>query len=72
MRAMHYRGLKQAARRCLRDSHTPYRRLTLLFLLCFLGLSLLCDLISFYLELRLAKEKLGEKNVYDMNHSIDQ
>ena len=56
MRAMHYRGLKQAARRCLRDSHTPYRRLTLLFLLCFLGLSLLCDLISFYLERRLAKE----------------
>ena len=55
MRAMHYRGLKQAARRCLRDSHTPYRRLTLLFLFCFLGLSLLCDLISFYLERRLAK-----------------
>ncbi len=56
MRAMHYRGLKQAARRCLRDSHTPYRRLTLLFLLCFLGLSMLCDLISFYLERRLEQE----------------
>ncbi len=56
MRAMHYRGLKQAARRCLRDSHIPYRRLTLLFLLCMLAVNLACDLVSFYLERRLEQE----------------
>lgn len=56
MRAMHYRGLKQAARRCLRDSHIHYRRLTLLFLLCFLAVTFCCDLISFWMERQLAQE----------------
>lgn len=55
MRAMHYRGLKQAARRCLRDSHVPYRRLTLLFLLCYLAVNVTCDVVAFLLELRLQK-----------------
>lgn len=55
MRAMHYRGLKQAARRCLRDSHVPYRRLTLLFLLCYLAVTVTCDVVGFLLELRLQK-----------------
>ena len=31
---MHYKGLKQAARQCLRDSRLGPCRLTLLFLLC--------------------------------------
>lgn len=56
MRAMHYRGLKQAARRCLRDSHVPYRRLTLLFLLCYLAVSGSCDVVAFLLERRLERE----------------
>lgn len=53
---MHYRGLKQAARRCLRDSHVPYRRLTLLFLLCYLAVNVSCDAVSFLLEQRLERE----------------
>lgn len=56
MRAMHYRGLKQAARRCLRDSHVPYRRLTLLFFLCYLAVSVACDGVSYWMELRLRQE----------------
>ena len=52
---MNYRGLKQAARQCLHDCEGHPRRLTLLFLLCLLGVSLGMDLITYLLELQLTR-----------------
>ena len=45
---MNYRGLKRAARQCLRDSGDHPRRLSALFLLCLLGASLILDGISYF------------------------
>ena len=52
---MHYKGLKQAARQCLRDSRLGPCRLTLLFLLCFYAVSILCDVVSYVMDLRLSR-----------------
>lgn len=52
---MNYRGLKQAARQCLKDSDCHPRRLTVLFLLCLYAVPLLSDGVSFLLEYRLSR-----------------
>ena len=52
---MNYRGLKRAARQCLRDSGDHPRRLSALFLLCLLGASLILDGISYFLEYQLSR-----------------
>lgn len=51
---MNYRGLKQAARACLRDSKSRYRKLTLLFLLCLGAISLCSSAVMWELDSRLA------------------
>ena len=52
---MNYRGLKQAARACLKDSTCHPRRLAALFLLCLYAVPLLSDAVSFLLEYRLSR-----------------
>lgn len=52
---MNYNGLKRAARVCLRDNGTPYRKLTLLFLLCLCAFSIPCDVVIWLLNSQLER-----------------
>lgn len=52
---MNYNGLKQAARVCLQDNGTHYRKLTFLFLLCLCGFTVPCDVVVWLLDTQLER-----------------
>lgn len=52
---MNYNGLKRAARACLQDNGTPYRKLTLLFMLCLCAFTVPCDVVLWLLDTQLER-----------------